>query len=433
MQESLKLSEKYEPLFEILEGDYPHIDTVIITGGRNSQKSFAVGTWSCIASKDYHNNILYTRYTLTSAEDSIIPEFKEKIEILNVEDYFYTTKDRIVTSDSKIVFKGIKTSAGNQTASLKSLKGFNVFILEEAEEMPSFEDWDKITKSIRSKDKQNINILILNPTTKEHWIFKEFFEGRGINPGFNGINKNVLYIHSTYLDMDRELIADNIWNDFEEKRIAYEDWIKLPQDHKDKSALRRDAMYYKHIILGGWLDKAEGVVYTNWEIGDFVDNGNAIYGQDFGFSVDPTTLVKVCIDKSRKVIYVHECFYKPKLTTSEIFELNNRYAGQSLIYGDSAEPRLIEELRRRGNNIKAVEKGAGSVSASIALLQDYKLVISPTSVNTIKELNNYVWNDKASKTPVDAWNHSLDALSYATRKELKSNTTNNLQQIASIL
>lgn len=422
MRESLKLSEKYEPLFEILEGIHPHIDTVIITGGRNSQKSFAVGTWSCIASKDYHNNILYTRYTLTSAEDSIIPEFKEKIEILNVEDYFYTTKDRIVTSNSKIVFKGIKTSAGNQTASLKSLKGFNVFILEEAEEMPSFEDWDKITKSIRSKDKQNINILILNPTTKEHWIFKEFFEGRGINPGFNGINKNVLYIHSTYLDMDRELIADNIWNDFEEKRIAYENWIKLPQDHKDKLSLRRDAMYYKHIILGGWLDKAEGVIYTNWKLGNFEEVSVPVYGMDFGFSIDPTTLVRVCIDKSRKKIFAKECFYKPKLTTSEIYSLCKAFAGNSLIYADSAEPRLIDELKTAGLNIKATEKGAGSITAGIAALQDYELVIDPESINLIKELNNYAWSDKKSSTPIDAYNHLLDSLRYAVFPELKPKT-----------
>src|SRR5690606_16432933 len=144
----IKLSEKYEPLFALLDGNFPQVDTVIITGGRYSQKSFAVGLAACVAAKDFNHRVLYTRYTLTSAEDSIIPEFGEKIDMLNAHEYFSITRDRIIGTHniSKIVFKGIKTSAGNQTASLKSLKDFSMFILEEAEEMPDFGDWDKVRK-----------------------------------------------------------------------------------------------------------------------------------------------------------------------------------------------------------------------------------------------------------------------------------------------
>ncbi|WP_407491726.1 PBSX family phage terminase large subunit [Elizabethkingia anophelis] len=419
MQKKIKLSEKYEPLFELLEGKHPDVDIVIVTGGRNSQKSFGVGTWSCVSAKDYFYNILYTRYTLSSAEDSIIPEFKEKIELLDAENFFDVVKDRIRgQNDSKIVFRGIKTSSGNQTASLKSLKNFNVFILEEAEEMPSYNDWDKINKSIRSNEKQNISILILNPTTKEHWIYTEFFEQKGVAEGFNGIVDNVMYIHSTYLDMDRELIADNIWNNFEERRLAYEEWINLSPAKQESSPLKKKALYYKHVVLGGWLDKAEGVIFTNWKIGEFQNNGKTIYGQDYGFSVDPTTLIEVSIFTANKKIFLRECFYKPKLTTSDIFDLNKKYAGKGLIVADSAEPRLIEELRVKGLNIIETIKGQGSVTAGISLMQDYELIIDPGSTNIIKELNNYVWNDKKSSTPIDAYNHALDAIRYAVAYEL---------------
>src|SRR5690606_33281942 len=87
------------------------VDTVIVTGGRNSQKSLAVGTFSCVAAKDHNHRILYTRYTLTSTEDSIIPEFNEKIDLLNCESAFEVTRDRIsgLSNQSKVVFKGIKT------------------------------------------------------------------------------------------------------------------------------------------------------------------------------------------------------------------------------------------------------------------------------------------------------------------------------------
>ena len=80
---------------------------------------------------------------------------------------------------------------------------------------------------------------------------------------------------------------------------------------------------YKHQILGGWLDKAEGVVFTNWNYGTFnPDNLQTSFGQDFGFSIDPTTLIEVAIDKKLKKIYVKEHIYKPKLTTSEIAHIN---------------------------------------------------------------------------------------------------------------
>ena len=81
------------------------------------------------------------------------------------------------------------------------------------------------------------------------------------------------------------------------------------------------------------------------------------------------------IDKKNKIIYIQECFYETHLTTSQIAHLNQRFAGDSLIVADCAEPRLISELKAKGNNIVPTIKGAGSVTYGIALLQDYDLVI----------------------------------------------------------
>lgn len=421
------LSNKYEPLFKWLScgGKDPlqKVHTVVITGGRYSQKSFAVGLASCVAAKDYNHRILYTRYTLTSAEDSIIPEFNEKIEILNCYQSFEVKKDRIagVHNNSKIVFKGIKTSSGNQTANLKSLKDFSIFVLEEAEEMPDFDSWDKIKKSIRALDVRNLSILILNPTTKAHWVYTELFEGRGVQEGFNGIAGNVLYIHTSYKDMDRQFIPDSIYSDFEDKRIAYEYYQSLTKDQKLScdAKIIKQANYYKHVVLGGWLDKSEGVVFDNWKLGEFREVSPVVYGQDYGFSVDPTTLVATSIDKAQKRIYLKELLYKPKMTTSDIAEANKAKAGEGLIYADSAEPRLIEELIKLGCNIRPAVKGQGSVTAGIALLQDYELIVDPNSLNLVKELNNYVWNDKRSGTPVDAYNHIIDAARYSITPQLE--------------
>ena len=106
------------------------------------------------------------------------------------------------------------------------------------------------------------------------------------------------------------------------------------------------------------------------------------------------------------------------MTTSEIAVINERYCGKELIIADSAEPRLIDELKAKGNNIKGAVKGQGSVSAGIAIMQDYELIIDPESINLIKELNNYVWSDKKSNTPIDAYNHICDAARYAITHEI---------------
>jgi phage terminase large subunit len=427
----IKLSHKYEPLFEWLSclPDNPlyKVDTVVITGGRYSQKSFAVGLFNCVAAKDFNHRILYTRYTLTSAEDSIIPEFNEKIDILGAHNSFNVTKDRIegVANQSKIVFKGIKTSAGNQTANLKSLKNFSMFIVEEAEEMPNYNDWDKIRKSIRALDVRNLNVLLLNPATREHWIYKELYEEKGVSEGFNGVVGNVLYIHTEYTDIEREFIPDNIFEDFEEKRLAYELWKAEKPDLRDKlpSKISKAASYFKHVVKGGWLNVAEGVIYPDWQEGKFVEVSTPIYGQDFGFSIDPTTLIKTSVDKKNKIIYAKEELYQARLTTTDIKDYDISICGTSLIYGDSAEPRLIEELKRAGVNIRETKKGQGSVTAGIAAIQDYTLIVE--GKNLIKELNNYVWHDKKSKTPIDAFNHLLDALRYAVYPQISKGAPQN--------
>lgn len=367
----------------------------VLTGGRASGKSYEVGKFTSLLSFQKGHKILFTRQTMTSAHLSIIPEFQEKIDIMNLNSRFDINKAEIKNkeSGSEIIFRGIKSSSGDQTANLKSLQGVTTWILDEAEELTDEKTFDKINLSIRQKGIQNRVILILNPATKEHWIYKRFFESAGVETGFNGIKGNTTYIHTTYLD--------NIQN--------------LDQSFIDEvlNIEASNPLKYKHVILGGWLDKSEGAVFTNWKLGKFEEVAQSIYGQDYGFSVDPTTLIQTSIDKPNKRIYVKELLYQTKLTTTEISVINQRYCDNRLIVADSAEPRLIHELRSRGNNVRETIKGAGSVSAGIALMQDYELIIDNDSINIIKELNNYSWSDKKSNTAIDAFNHAIDAMRYA--------------------
>jgi len=367
----------------------------IISGGRGSGKSYSVNSFLLLLTYEVGHIILFTRYTLTSAHISIIPEFIDKIETADLHHDFSITKDEIINlrTGSKIIFRGIKTSSGTQTANLKSISGVTTWVLDEAEELVDESIFDKIDLSIRHQQKQNRVILILNPTTKEHFIYNRFYESKGIAEGSNLINGDTSYIHTTYLD-NKENLSESFINQ-----------IELTKKNNPKK--------FQHVILGGWLDKAEGVVFTNWSFGTFnPDNLQTSFGQDFGFSIDPTTLIEVAIDKSKKKIYLFEHLYKPKLTTSEISQINKRVCGDRLIIADSAEPRLITEMQNNGCNIKATEKGAGSISAGIALMQDYELIVEQSSINIAKELNNYIYSDKKSGLVIDNFNHAIDAIRY---------------------
>ena len=378
----------------------------ILTGGRGSGKSFFTGLFLLtILDLEADHTILFTRYTLRSANVSIIPEFKEKIELLNKGHKFKITKDEIVNLEngSKIIFRGIKTSSGDQTASLKSLQGITTWVMEEAEEIDE-ESFDKIDLSVRQKLKQNRIILLLNPSTKEHFIYKRFYEDRAVQAGANFSKGDTTYIHTTYLDN---------YNNLSKSYITQIEQMKV----------RRPARYAA-VIEGNWIEKAEGVIFTNWKLGKFKEVSPSVFGADFGFKNDANTLVKTSIDKNNKIIYIQLCFYLPALTTSQLRELYKKHAGDSLLVADSAEPRLIHELKTSCNIVPSI-KGPGSITYGISLLQDYDLIIddNESSAPLIKELNNYSWLEKKSKTPQDKFNHALDAIRYAVGYQLKNPTS----------
>ena len=388
----IEISSKYKSL---VESDSRYF---VVTGGRGSGKSFGVTMFLLMLTYESEHTILFTRYTLTSAHISIIPEFLEKIDLIGMNQDFHITKDEIINvkTGSKILFKGIKTSSGQQTANLKSLAGVTTWVLDEAEELTEEDTFDKIDLSIRHKTKQNRVILVLNPSTKEHFIYQKFFQAKGIDAGFNGTKDDTTFIHTTYLD-NVENLSQSFLNQIEDTK-------------------KRRPEKYKHTILGGWLDKAEGIIINNWKLGEFKQVSTSIFGQDYGFSNDPSTLVETCIDTANKIIYAKLHIYKTHLTTSDLAILNHKNAGTNLIIGDNAEPRLISELKSKGCNIVPCVKYA--IKEGIALIQDYDLVIDESSIDLIKELNNYAWLERKSETPIDKYNHAIDALRYAVTYQL---------------
>ena len=232
----INLLEAYKPLFyETPENRY-----YLITGGRGSGKSWTLALFLLNLTYQKGHVILFTRYTLVSAFISIIPEFLDKIEIMGKVNDFEVTQSEIINklTGSKILFRGIKTSSGVNTANLKSIAGLSTWVIDEAEELTDPDVFDKVDLSIRAKDNPNRVILVMNPSYKSHWIYSDFVKKK---------REDTTYIHTTYID-NKENLSDS--------------FIQAAEKTKRENRAR-----YEHLFLGTWLDDADGMLWNRAIIG----------------------------------------------------------------------------------------------------------------------------------------------------------------------
>ena len=381
---------------------------ILITGGRGSGKSFASSafverlTFEKTPEEGLVHQILYTRYTMSSASISIIPEMLEKIELDETEKYFSTTKTDIINkmTGSRIMFRGIKTSSGNQTAKLKSIHGITTFVCDEAEEWTNESDYDKLVLSIRQNGIQNRIIIVMNPTDSNHFIYKKYIENTHRLEYFDGVpvqistHPNVLHVHTTYLNN-----LDNLSPQF----------LKEVESMKEQNPEK-----YAHTVIGRWDDVAEGAVFKKWGIVDkFPDHARKVaIGIDFGYSRDVTAIVKCGVVDN--ALYCEELCYKTGMLSSDIIKELKKY--DLFVYADSADPRLIDEIGLGGVIIYPVQKGPGSIIAGIEKIKDMELFVTKNSYNLQNELRNYVWakdkNGNYLNEPEDAHNHCVDGIRY---------------------
>lgn len=429
MEKRAKINELYKPLYTSKKRYF------LLTGGRGSLKSSTVHDFIARLTYERGHGVLFTRFTLTSAEDSIIPEFKETLDRLGITSDFTIRKNEIVNrrTQSFIKFRGIKTSSGMQTAKLKSIQGITTWVVEEGEDFDDEKTFDDIDDSIRAAHTQNRVIWVQNPSTREHFIYKRMIEpnSRQINvEGFNVTVSNmpeVEHIHTTYKIAERLGYLNQGWlakaNKFysqvrdkvERERVA---WLGKPFHEwqaRERAIWHTSHYYYNYI--GGWLEKREGVIFENWIEGEFDESLPYCYGLDYGYSPDPLAFGKVALDHKLKRIYLKEYIYETLL--KDVVGALDRLGiyKNDLIVADTSEPRTTENIRSAGYNIEGVHK-TQSVGNDSGIAQDIReinkwlLVVDPNSHNAKKELNHYVWNDKLSSIPIDDYNHIMDLLRY---------------------
>jgi len=236
------LNSKFQPLFQNKTRYF------LLTGGRGSSKSFTVALFLAQLSYELNQRMLFTRYTMQSAETSVIPEFTKKVELLQVQNDFDITNTLITNKTSKvpIIFSGIKASSGIQTAKLKGVDA-TTWVNDEMEEFVDEETFNVIDYSIRTKDCQNRIIMVMNPSDKSHFIYKKFIEKTNKIVFIDGYpveistHPDCTHIHTTYLDN-----IDNLDNNI------VEGWRQMKID---------SPKYYGNKIIGQWNDISEGALF----------------------------------------------------------------------------------------------------------------------------------------------------------------------------
>ncbi len=221
------------------------------------------------------------------------------------------------------------------------------------------------------------------------------------------------------------------WNPVAEFYM-YTDYIGKREDvdfivltYKDNEALdpsivaeiesRKGNKQFWQVYGLGLLGEAEGRIYTGWKEIDSVPHEARLerYGLDFGYSNDPTAIVAIYYYNGGYIL--DEITYQKSLSNKQIADILNNQP-KALVMADSAEPKSIDEIKLYGVNILPVTKGAGSVNQGIQYVQDQQISITKRSTNGLKEYRNYLWmTDKEGKiinTPIDLWNHFLDATRY---------------------
>jgi phage terminase large subunit len=193
----------------------------------------------------------------------------------------------------------------------------------------------------------------------------------------------------------------------------------------EENIKRGTANEYRWMVYGlGKVGRLEGLVFPGFTVlQDWPQDYKwRVFGMDFGYTNDPTTLIE--IRYHRGDLYWKEHIYETGLTNPDICKelISIGHDRNELIVADSAEPKSIEEIKRDGWRITGAEKGADSVNQGIDAIKRYKVYIEANSKNLIEEFSSYTWkkdrDGNPMNKPVDEYNHGIDAGRYALSKKI---------------
>ena len=370
----MQISLKTNIVFEHLVNSEKKI--IVNQGGTRSGKTYNIILfiifYYCL--RNNGKTITICRKTFPALRATVLRDF---INILREHDLYSEDKHNKSSSEYNLFGNLIEFISLDQPVKVRGRKRDLLFI-NEANEL-YWEDWQQLL--FRTSEKI---ILDYNPSEEYHWIYDKIIP-----------REDADFLKTTYKDnpfLDESLVE-------EIERLQY-----------------TDEQYWQIYGLGEkGISKA--TIFNYVECNQIPEDAEFVsMGMDFGFTNDPTALVSVW--KKESNLYIKELLYRTMMTTGDIHSYFKQTITKELIYADSSEPRIIEELRRMGWKIRASLKGRDSVNAGIDLLKRFKIHIHKDSTNAIQEFRNYKWKEdktgKLTNTPEDKNNHITDAVRYAT-------------------
>ncbi len=368
------------------------------SGGRGACKSHFFAESLIEDCLMQHTRAACVREVQNSIKDSVKQLLEDKINNFGLENLFRITDTEIVgPNDSLIIFKGLQS---HTATSIKSLEGFTRCWVEESQSI-SQRSLDMLTPTFRKDSELSFS---WNPISEKDPVDRLFSENRD-HPDF---------VHIKVTFRDNPWLPDELRRDMERDRI-------------------RDPDKYAHVWEGEYLLHSEARVFRNWKVESFESPKNArfYFGADWGFSVDPTVLVR-CFIEGRTLFVDYEAWkvgcdidYTPALFGGSDTRWANPQGWAGIpeakkwrITADSSNPQAISYLKRAGFSVEPSIKGVGSVEEGIEFLKSYEIVIHPRCPHVIDEMRNYSWEiDKKTEEILpklaDKKNHTIDAIRYS--------------------
>lgn len=379
----------------------------VVKGSRGSKKSktTALNFIYRIMMYDWANLLVVRRFSNTNKQ-STYTDLRWATNRLGVK-HLFKFNDSLpeITykpTGQKILFRGLDDPL--KITSITVENGILCWAwFEEAYQIETFDKFSTVVESIRGSvdDPEFFKQITItfNPWSERHWLKPTFFD--------EDTKLNNTFSYTTTFRVNEWLDDVDIGR--------YED-------------LYRTNPRRARIVCDGDWGVAEGLVFENFEVKEFdwvkklKDKQVVAHGSDFGFTQDPTTLVSTIVDTQNKELWIYNEHYQRGMLTDEIYQM---YIDKGLknaeIIADSAEKRLITEIKRKGiSNIKPSVKGQGSIMQGVQFIQGFKIYVHPSCEHTIEELNTYTFDqDKDGNwlnKPIDENNHILDALRYSLEK-----------------
>lgn len=416
----IQFHEKLAPLF--VPARYK-----VLEGGRGSMKSWGVARALLIIALQSKKRILCAREYQTSISESVHKTLADMIVLMGLSPWYRVQKNRITASNgSEFIFIGLgDLGISSNRTKIKSYEGVDICWIEEAEGIADT-TWEVLIPTIRKSGSEIW--IVYNPNLATDATYQRFHE----HP-----QKDQVTIRMNW--------RDNLWLTKE---------LMMEKDH----LFSVDAESAAHVWDGELRRHAEATIFRGKyvvEYFDTPDNSVFYHGDDWGFSQDPTALVRCFITHIAKGSAIEKQYIKqyPQLEgvvhgdhlwidweawkigceitdTPDLFDripTSRRWP----IIADSARPELISYMARQGFRIEACEKWDGSVEDGIAHLRGFRMihihsVRCPHAAQEFRDYRFKVDKNSGMITPliVDANNHIPDAIRYGLGKFIKRRGVN---------